>query len=151
MPHPVDPPTKAGGFIYRISKTFPFSASHQLEHLPEGHKCKRLHGHNYIVTLMFRRDALDEWSFVRDFDSLNTFQNWVDVQLDHRHLNDVLRDAREDSRHQAIQKAAVSLQPTSENLAWWIFQRWSSVWLDLEAVRVSEGLDTWAEYSNANA
>jgi len=148
VPHPVDPPTKAGGFIYRISKTFPFSASHQLEHLPEGHKCKRLHGHNYIVTLMFKRDALDEWSFVRDFDSLNTFQNWVDVQLDHRHLNDVLRDAREDSRHQAIQKAAVSLQPTSENLAWWIFQRWHSVWLDLEAVRVSEGLDTWAEYSN---
>ena len=96
---------------------------------------------------MFRRDALDEWSFVRDFDSLNTFQNWVDVQLDHRHLNDVLRDAREDSRHQAIQKAAVSLQPTSENLAWWIFRRWHSVWLDLEAVRVSEGLDTWAEYS----
>lgn len=148
MPDPVDPPTQTGGFIYRISKTFPFSASHQLEHLPEGHKCRRMHGHNYIITLIFKRGSLDEWSFVRDFDSLNTFQNWVDVQLEHRHLNDVLRDAREDSRHQSIQKAAVSLQPTSENLAWWIFQRWSAVWLDLEAVRVSEGLDTWAEYSN---
>ncbi len=147
MPRPVEHSTQTGGVIYRISKTFPFSASHQLEHLPEGHKCKRLHGHNYIVTLVFKRDELDEWSFVRDFDSLNVFQNWVDVRLDHRHLNDVLRDPREDHPKEAIQKAANSLQPTSENLAWWIFNRWSQVWPDLEAVKVSEGLDTWAEYS----
>lgn len=135
--------------MYRISKAFQFSASHQLEHLPDGHKCKRLHGHNYAVTLLFVREELDEWSFVRDFDSLNIFQNWVDIQLDHRHLNDVLRDAREDHPKDAIRRAAKSLQPTSENLAWWIFNRWSQVWPDLEGVRVSEGLDTSAEFMGA--
>ncbi len=139
--------TPTGGVIYTISKTFPFSASHQLEHLPEGHKCKRLHGHNYVLTLTFKREALDEWSFVRDFDSLNQFQNWVDVQLDHRHLNDVLRDPRLDHPKETIRKAAKSLQPTSENIAWWVYHRWHQVWSDLVSVRVSEGLDTWAEYA----
>lgn len=36
-------------YNYEITKEFHFSASHQLDYLPEGHQCKRLHGHNYIV------------------------------------------------------------------------------------------------------
>ena len=37
--------------MYRISKEFHFSASHQLIGLPEDHQCARLHGHNYIVVV----------------------------------------------------------------------------------------------------
>lgn len=35
--------------MFRITKEFHFSASHQLTGLPEDHQCARLHGHNYIV------------------------------------------------------------------------------------------------------
>ena len=35
--------------MYRITKEFHFSASHQLAHLPHDHQCARMHGHNYIV------------------------------------------------------------------------------------------------------
>jgi 6-pyruvoyltetrahydropterin/6-carboxytetrahydropterin synthase len=39
--------------MYTITKQFSFSASHVLDHLPEGHPCaRRLHGHNYIAELV---------------------------------------------------------------------------------------------------
>jgi 6-pyruvoyltetrahydropterin/6-carboxytetrahydropterin synthase len=126
MPRPVDTPTQAGGFIYRISKTFQFSASHQLHQLPEGHKCRRMHGHSYSVTLILQSETLDGWDFVKDYGALSTFREWVNVQLDHRHLND----------------------PTAENIAKWVFDRWAQVWPELVTVRVSESPNTWAEYSN---
>ena len=38
--------------MYTIAKQFTFSASHQLDHLPEDHQCARLHGHNYVVEIV---------------------------------------------------------------------------------------------------
>ncbi|MFI6697695.1 6-pyruvoyl trahydropterin synthase family protein [Streptomyces sp. NPDC050509] len=51
-----------------ISKEFHFSASHQLDGLPEDHPCGRLHGHNYVVALELSAptDGLDTTGFVRD-------------------------------------------------------------------------------------
>ena len=37
--------------MFVIKKRFSFSAAHRLLDLPAGHKCGRLHGHNYIVEL----------------------------------------------------------------------------------------------------
>jgi 6-pyruvoyltetrahydropterin/6-carboxytetrahydropterin synthase len=50
--------------VYRIAKTFHFSASHVIEGLPESHPCGRLHGHNYEVTLVLESDRLDRVGFV---------------------------------------------------------------------------------------
>ena len=134
--------------VYRIAKTFRFSASHQLLQLPEGHKCRRMHGHSYSVTLILQAEALDGWDFVKDYGALRTFGEWVNVQLDHRHLNDVLRDRREDHPKEAIRNASIGdITPTAENIAKWIYDRWQPVWSELVAVRVSESPDTWAEYS----
>lgn len=139
---------------YRISRKTRFSASHQLDHLPDGHKCKRLHGHNYEVTLFFERNDLDNYDFVRDFDSLSDFDDWINAKFDHRHLNDVLVDL---ANPHTQPKGAKPLEggmdqrkpiaPTSENIARYIFDTWIRVWKDLARVRVSEGSDTWAEYS----
>jgi len=143
---------------YRISRTSRFSASHQLDHLPDGHKCKRLHGHNYEVTLFFVRHDLDNYDFVRDFDSLTEFDNWINMKFDHRHLNDVLRDfANPHTQPKGAKPLGGGMDqrkpiaPTSENLARYIFDTWILVWHDLRVVRVSEGPDTWAEYTAANA
>lgn len=34
-----------------LFKDFTFEAAHHLPHVPEGHKCGRLHGHSFMVRL----------------------------------------------------------------------------------------------------
>jgi 6-pyruvoyltetrahydropterin/6-carboxytetrahydropterin synthase len=129
---------------YRISKSWNFAASHTIDTLPEGHKCKRLHGHTYTVTLELSSEKLDEHGFVVDFAKLDAFGDWVS-ELDHRHLNDVLRDTRLDNKAEMIRRAAKFTNPTCENLADWILSQWKHCLPQLVAVRVSESPTTWAE------
>lgn len=75
---------------FTISKDFAFSASHQLEGLPEGHQCGRLHGHNYAIRLTLSSDRLDPHGFVVDYGELSFFKDYIDTRLDHRHLNNQL-------------------------------------------------------------
>ena len=135
--------------MYRISKTFKFSASHQLLHLPDGHKCKRMHGHNYSITLTFQREDLDSDYFVRDFATMDDFSDWIKTALDHRHLNDVMTERNRDTfdKSQRIKLQPFEpLPPTCEVMARWIFGMWKMVYLDLYSVRVSESDSTYGEY-----
>ncbi|MER5385351.1 6-carboxytetrahydropterin synthase [Streptomyces sp. NPDC002688] len=115
-----------------ITKEFHFSASHQLAHLPPGHPCGRLHGHNYIVVLELSAapEQLTKPGFVRDYGELAVFKKWIDDTIDHRHLNDVLGDEN----------------PSAEHIAMWIHRTWSADFPELTAVRVSETPKTWATY-----
>lgn len=115
--------------MYEITKEFHFSAAHSLPHLPTTHQCHRLHGHNYIVVLVLRAEALDATDFVRDYGELSDFKEWLDEALDHRNLNEV-----------------VPCLTTAENLARWMFQRWRDTLPELYEVRVSETPKTWASY-----
>ena len=140
--------------MYRISKTFQFSASHQLDYLPNDHKCSRLHGHNYKVTLVLRSEKLDSSHFVKDFGELSGFGEWLKARFDHRHLNDclvILENPHTQPRGAKSGSGGMdqrySIAPTSENLARYIFDTWKQVYPQLESVRVSEGDYTWAEYS----
>lgn len=125
---------------YTVSKSFSFSASHQLEDLPEGHKCRRLHGHNYVVDVEVCSLTTDSLGMVIDFDLLTAIVKPMIDQFDHRHLNDML-----------------IRQPTSENLASAIHTR---VKRDLQkaanrdsggpagiTVTVHETDKTWARYT----
>lgn len=76
--------------IFRIAKTFHFCASHIQTSLPNGHKCARLHGHNYKLIVFLESDAVDKSGFVLDVGELQELKNYIDETLDHRHLNDVL-------------------------------------------------------------
>lgn len=90
------------GWVRRISVAYSFSASHQLDGLPDAHKCSRLHGHTYSVDVVLE-GSVDEVGFVVDFAEMAWFGDLVAERLDHRHLNDVL-----------------PLNPTSENIAGWL-------------------------------
>lgn len=116
---------------FRITKRFEFSASHQLTGLADGHQCARLHGHNYVVELELSAaaDSLTLTGFVRDYGDLGPFKSWLDKTVDHRHLNDLVKE-----------------NPTAENLAHWLYDQWSGSFPELSAVRVSETPKTWAEY-----
>ena len=116
--------------MFQISKRFSFSASHQLGHLPEGHPCARLHGHNYDVEVVIQSPCLDDRGFCQvDYRDLDSFKNYLDDALDHRHLNDVLE-----------------VRTTAENLARHLFGKAREVSPFVVAVRVSETPRTWAEY-----
>lgn len=114
---------------YTITKEFHFSAAHQLDGLPDSHKCARLHGHNYIVVVELASFVLDDNGFVVDYGDLQPIKNYIDNVLDHRNLNDIL-----------------DVPTTAENLARHLFLICASIWPQTVAVRVSETPKTWAEY-----
>jgi 6-pyruvoyltetrahydropterin/6-carboxytetrahydropterin synthase len=116
--------------MFRISKRFEFSASHQLGHLPDGHPCRRLHGHNYVVEVVIESPVLDDRDFCQvDYAELDPFKKYLDEYFDHRHLNDVL-----------------DVPTTAENLARCLYGVAKGVCPFVAAVRVSETPSTWAEY-----
>lgn len=90
-----------------IFKEFTFEAAHRLPHVPAGHKCARLHGHSFRITLYVRGAVNPETGWVMDFADLKrAFQPLYD-QLDHNYLNEIEGLAN----------------PTSEQLARWVWQR----------------------------
>ena len=114
---------------YTIKKQFTFSASHILTDLPEGHQCGRLHGHNYIVEVVLQDTELNAVGFVRDYGELKFIKEYIDAQLDHRHLNDVL-----------------ICNPTAENMARTLYHTLKPTYAQLVAVSISETPATWATY-----
>ena len=116
--------------MYRITKEFHFSASHQLFGLPEDHQCARLHGHNYIVVVELAAEELNAHGFVRDYLELAPLKRYIDDELDHRHLNDVLGNDC----------------VTAERMARHLYDWCSARWPETAAVKVSETPKTWAEY-----
>lgn len=118
--------------LYTVSKTFEFSASHELRGLEMGHPCSRMHGHNYTVELRLHSTELDAVGMVVDFRKMKKFGQWVD-RLDHKCLNE-------------IPEVGVDFNPTTENLAEYFFEIARDIFpLQVSAVRVSEGRTTWAE------
>lgn len=108
----------------RISRTYRFESAHHLPLVPEGHKCKNMHGHNYRVDVVLR-GLVDGRGFVRDFAEIDAEVIPLVQTLDHRVLNNV----------EGLEN------PTAEIIAAWFFQRINGC----ESVRVYENDDCWAE------
>lgn len=89
--------------MYYISKRFEISAAHKLK-LSYASKCENLHGHNWIVTVHCKAKGLNADGMIVDFSHI---KKAIKSKLDHQVLNDVLGD----------------LNPTAENLAYWICQQ----------------------------
>ncbi len=115
--------------MYIIRKEFAFSASHCLDHLPDGHPCSRIHGHNYVVTVELRSKTLNSDFFVRDYRAHDPVKRYLDNELDHKHLNDILL-----------------MQPTAENIANHLFWMFKPSMPELYAIEVSETPKTSARY-----
>ena len=92
-----------------IFREFTFEAAHRLPNVPAGHKCARLHGHSYRVEVHVRGPVDAELGWVMDFGDLKAAFARLHERLDHHYLNEV----------------AGLENPTSENLARWIWDRLS--------------------------
>ena len=116
------------GTITRIGRTYTFESAHRLPHLPDGHKCKNLHGHTYRLSVVVR-GRLDSRGFVKDFAELDAEICPLLARVDHRLLNDV----------EGLEN------PTAEVIAAWFLAQIA----DCESVRVYENDACWAEVSRA--
>lgn len=116
--------------MYSISKEYHFSASHQLLGLGDDHPCSRLHGHNYVVEVELESATLNAVGFVRDYRELDALKKYIDAEIDHRHLNDVLGDCC----------------VTAEQMAKHFYEWSKSQWSEVCAVRVRETPKSCAEY-----
>ena len=105
-----------------LRKTFQFEAAHLLPHLPKTHKCRRLHGHSFQVEIVVKGPRDPKWGWVMDYADMSKVFKPLWKKLDHRYLNEV------PGLH----------NPTSENIAVWIWKRLSKQLPLLTEVVVAE-------------
>jgi len=113
-----------------IFREFTFEAAHQLPNVPEGHKCGRLHGHSYRVLIHVGGDVDAVSGWVMDFGDIKRAFQPLHEQLDHHYLNEV----------EGLKN------PTSENLARWIWDNLKPDLPLLSAVTVRETCTSGCTY-----
>ncbi len=113
-----------------IFKEVSFEAAHHLPNVPEGHKCRRLHGHSYRVAIHVRGEVDPDIGWVLDFADIKEAFQPLHEQLDHRYLNEI----------EGLEN------PTSENLAIWIWQRLQPKVAGLSKIVVRETCEVGCTY-----
>ena len=105
-----------------LFKEFVIESAHSLPFVPEDHKCRRIHGHSFRLSIHVEGPVGEDSGWVMDFaDIKGAFEPLFD-QLDHRYLNEV----------EGLEN------PTSENMAKWIWDRLHPVLPNLSQVVVRE-------------
>lgn len=121
--------------MYTVSVQAHYDAAHFLRNY-EG-KCRRLHGHRYVVEVALRTEDLDDSGMAFDFVDLKRELKELADRLDHQNLNEI---------HPFTQ-----IESTAENQARYFFdelrQRLPEALRDgLLYARVSESPGQWAQY-----
>ena len=96
--------------MYELKVITDFAAAHRLRNF--GGECEKLHGHNWRIEVVLSGDRLNEAGLLIDFRDVKTAANSILEDLDHSYLND-LPQFRDEN-------------PSSENIAAYLFQRLSS-------------------------
>ncbi len=105
-----------------IFKEFTFEAAHDLPNTPEGHKCRRLHGHSFRVRLAVEGPVDEHTGWVMDFADIKAAFHPIWERLDHHYLNDI----------PGLEN------PTSEVIAKWIWAELKPVLPQLSEVKLWE-------------
>lgn len=73
-----------------LTREFRFEAAHRLPHVPQDHKCFRLHGHGYRVEVVVAGEVDETTGWLLDFGDIKAIVDpLIRERLDHRNLNDV--------------------------------------------------------------
>ena len=114
-----------------IFKIFTIEAAHHLPNVPAGHKCRRLHGHSFRIEVHVSGPVDEQAGWVLDFADVSAAFKPLFAQLDHHYLNEV----------EGLEN------PTSENLAKWIWQRLKQELPGLSKVVVQETCTAGCSYT----
>ena len=93
--------------IVRLVHEFRFEAAHRLPRVPEGHKCARLHGHSFKIEIAIAGPVNPDTGWFIDFGELHDAWKPLYDVLDHHYLNEV----------PGLEN------PTSEEIAVWIWKK----------------------------
>ena len=91
----------------RLTKDFTFEAAQTLPCAPEGHKCRRLHGHSFKVEVSVEGEVDSAKGWVYDHAEIGVAMKPLIAQLDHSYLNEI----------------AGLENPTIENMAAWFWAK----------------------------
>ena len=105
-----------------LYKVFNVEAAHLLPNLPEAHKCRRLHGHSFRIEIHVTGPVDAKAGWVMDFADISRVAGPVLDELDHHYLNEI----------------SGLENPTSENLAAWIWERLEPALPQLSSIVVGE-------------
>ena len=105
-----------------IYKAFSIEAAHWLPNVPEGHKCRRLHGHSFRIEIHLSGPLDEHLGWVEDFGNLKAAFKAIEDRIDHRCLNEI----------EGLDN------PTSERLAQWLWRALKPALPLLSEVRVAE-------------
>lgn len=93
--------------MYSIKVESGFSAAHNLRGYKG--KCEDLHGHNWKIEALARKESLDKIGMVLDFTVLKSELNKILSKMDHKYLNKLAYFCK--------------VNPTSENIAKYIYSQ----------------------------
>ena len=91
----------------RLTKDFQFEAAQTLPKAPEGHKCRRIHGHSFKVEISVEGEVDDASGWLYDHAQISSAMKPLLQQLDHSYLNEI----------------AGLENPTIENMAAWLWKK----------------------------
>jgi len=116
--------------IVELHHTIRFEAAHHLPKVPAAHKCRRLHGHSFEAVITVRGPVDPASGWLMDYAEIKRVVHPVRDRLDHFYLNDV----------PGLEN------PTSENIAIWL---WDALLPDLPTlygVRIAETCNNACSY-----
>jgi len=116
-----------------IYKEFSFDSAHFLPNVPEGHKCKQMHGHTYRLRVYVKGNPGQKTGWLIDFKELKDIALPVIDQLDHKLLNDI----------QGLEN------PTAENLTIWVWDHLKSLLPTLDHIELKETSSTGVIYNGS--
>ena len=116
--------------IVRLSKSFRFEAAHDLPTFPDGHKCRRLHGHSFRFDVVVQGEVPPEKGYLIDYGEIKRVVDPIVKRLDHFYLNDI----------PGLEN------PTSEVISKWIWDQIKPLLPMLSSVVMHETCTSSCEY-----
>lgn len=78
-----------------ISRRYDFEAAHFLPFVPDGHKCRRMHGHSYVLEVFVTgpvQESGPEQGMVVDFATIDAVGQGLRALVDHTPLNESIHE-----------------------------------------------------------
>ncbi|HET8828766.1 MAG TPA: 6-carboxytetrahydropterin synthase QueD [Pelobium sp.] len=113
-----------------IYKQFTFDAAHYLPNVSESHKCRKVHGHTYHLTLFFEGAISREFGWIVDFSEIKRVVKPILNLVDHQFLNDV----------EGLEN------PTCELISVWLWERIKPLIAQLTRIELKETPTSGAIY-----